>query len=91
MSKRLTVHPKAYLTSKRNVTTGLRSRTKILFALEKGRKSAGEVAKEVALSYKCVTYHLNAMRKDRLVDKFRTTKPFIWALTSFGQQELPMQ
>jgi predicted transcriptional regulator len=91
MSKRLTVHPKAYLTSRRNVATGLRSRTKILFVLENGRKSAGEVAKEAALSYKCVTYHLNAMRKDRLVDRIRTTKPFSWVLTSFGQQELPMQ
>ena len=91
MSKRLTVHPKAYLTSRRNVVTGLRSRTKILLALEKGRKTATELAKEAALSYNCVTYHLNAMRKDRLVAKIRTTKPFSWALTSFGQQELPMQ
>jgi predicted transcriptional regulator len=85
------VHPKAYLRSKRNVTTGLRSRTKILFALERGQKSAREVAKDAALSYDCVAYHLNAMRKDRLVDKHRKTKPFTWGLTSFGQQELPIQ
>jgi predicted transcriptional regulator len=91
MSKTLTLHPKAYLTSKRNVRAGLVSRTKILLALEKGRRNAGEVAKEAALSYDCVAYHLKAMRKDRLVDRLTKTRPFTWGLTPFGQQKLPIQ
>jgi len=91
MSKTLTLHPKAYLISKRNVKAGLISRTKILLALEKGQKPAAEVAKEVALSYDCVAYHLHAMKKDRLVDKMTSGKPFAWGLTPFGQQRLPSQ
>ena len=91
MAKTLTLHPKAYLTSKRNVKTGLVSRTKILLALERGRKSAGDIAKEATLSYECVAYHLKTMKKDRLVDKVTKTRPFAWGLTPFGQQKLPTQ
>ena len=89
MAMTLTLHPKAYLTSKRNVKAGLVSRTKILLALERGQKSAGDVAKEATLSYECVAYHLKTMKKDRLVDKVTKTRPFTWGLTPFGQQKLP--
>jgi len=85
------LHPKAYLTSKRNVRAGLVSRTKILLALEKQGMRAGDIAKEAALSYECVTYHLKAMRKEHLVDKITKTKPFMWRLTPFGQQRLPIE
>jgi predicted transcriptional regulator len=91
MSKRLTLHPKAYLTSRRNVRAGLISRTRILLALEKGQKSARDIAKEATLSYNCVAYHLKALRKDRLVDRLTKTKPFTWGLTPFGQQKLTSQ
>ncbi len=89
MSKRPTLHPKAYLTSKRNVRAGLISRSKILLALEKDRKSASAIAREAALSYECVTYHLKTMKKERLVDKLAKGRPFAWGLTPFGQQKLP--
>lgn len=89
MVKAPALHPKAYLTSKRNVKAGLVSRTKILFVLEKGRRSASEIAKETALSYECVAYHLVTMKKDRLVDRGATKRPFAWSLTPFGQQKLP--
>jgi predicted transcriptional regulator len=88
MSKTLTLHPKAYLISRRNVRAGLISRTKILLVLEKGRRSVRDVAKETALSYNCVTYHLKAMKKDHLVDKMTKMRPFTWSLTPFGQQRL---
>jgi len=91
MPKALTLHPKAYLMSKRNVKAGLISRTKILTTLERGRSNASAVAKETALSYDCVSYHLNAMKKDRLVDKITKNRPFTWELTPFGQQKLPTQ
>jgi predicted transcriptional regulator len=88
MSKRLTLHPKAYLTSKRNVKAGLISRSKILLALEKDRKRASAIAKEASLTYQCVTYHLKTMKKERLVDKLTKDRPFTWSLTPFGQQKL---
>lgn len=89
MPKPPVLHPKAYLTSKRNVKAGLVSRSKILVVLEKGRKSASAIAKESALSYDCVAYHLKALRRERLVDRLTKTKPFTWGLTPFGQQKLP--
>jgi predicted transcriptional regulator len=91
MPNTLTLHPKAYLTSKRNVKAGLVARTKILFVLEKGKKSAGSIAKEATLSYDCVAYHLKTMKKDRLVDRVAKTRPFTWGLTPFGQQRLLSQ
>lgn len=91
MPKNVSLHPKAYLKSKRNVRAGLISRSKILQALEKGRKSTNDIAKETSLSYECVAYHLRAMRKDRLVDKVSKTKPFTWQVTPYGQQRLSTQ
>jgi predicted transcriptional regulator len=90
MPKKMNLHPKAYLRSKRNVQAGLISRTKIIQMLEKGRRSTRHIAKETSLSYECVAYHLNTMRRDRLVDRSSKTKPFTWALTPFGQQRLAM-
>jgi predicted transcriptional regulator len=89
MSKRPALHPKAYLTSKRNMKAGVISRSKILIVLEREHKNARAIAKESALSYECVTYHLKAMKKERLVDKLTKEKPFTWGLTPFGQQKLP--
>jgi predicted transcriptional regulator len=89
MPKAAALHPKAYLTSKRNVKAGLISRSKILTVLEKERKSASTIAKESALSYECVIYHLTSLRKERLVDRLTKTRPFTWGLTPFGQQKLP--
>ena len=89
MPKAPAFHPKAYLTSKRNVKAGLISRSKILVVLEREQKSASAIAKEASLSYECVTYHLKALKKERLVDKLTKTKPFTWGVTPFGQQKLP--
>ena len=89
MSKRLTLHPKAYLTSKRNMKAGVISRSKILLVLEREHKNASAIAKESMLSYECVTYHLKTMKKERVVDRLTKEKPFTWGLTRFGQQKLP--
>ncbi|MGA2791014.1 MAG: winged helix-turn-helix domain-containing protein [Candidatus Bathyarchaeia archaeon] len=89
MPKAPAFHPKAFLTSKRNVKAGLISRSKILVVLERERKSASAIAKEASLSYECVMYHLKALKKERLVDKLTKTKPFTWGFTPFGQQKLP--
>jgi predicted transcriptional regulator len=89
MAKRVPLHPKAYLTSRRNVRAGLVARSKILLALEKDRRSAPQIVKEAGLSYACVTYHLRTMKKERLVERISGRKPFAWGLTPFGQQKLP--
>ena len=83
------LHPKAYLTSKRNVKAGLVSRSKILDALENEKKSASSIARETNLSYECVVYHLLIMKKDHLVERFTRAKPYAWGLTPYGQQKLP--
>ena len=65
------------------------SRSKILLVLEKDPKNAPQIVKEAGLSYACVTYHLKALKKDRLVERVSNRKPFAWGLTPFGQQKLP--
>ena len=81
------MHPKAYLASKRNVRAGLRARSKILFVLEEAKRRASEISKQSGLSYECVVYHLRSMRKERLVER-SGRRPYLWALTKFGQQRL---
>jgi predicted transcriptional regulator len=81
------MHPKSYLATKRNVKAGLRARSKILFVLEEAKRRAPEISKRSGLGYHCVVYHLRSMRKERLVERSRQ-RPFLWALTRFGQQRL---
>ena len=81
------MHPKAYLATKRNVKTGLRARSKILFVLEETKRSASDIAKRSSLGYDCIIYHLRSMRKERLVERTRQ-RPYVWTLTRFGQQRL---
>jgi len=81
------MHPKAYLATKRNVKTGLRSRSKILFVLEEAKRGASDISKRSGLGYDCVIYHLRSMKKERLIERSRQ-RPYVWALTMFGQQRL---
>jgi predicted transcriptional regulator len=81
------VHPKAYLSTKRNVKAGLRARSKILFILEETKRGASDISKRSGLGYDCITYHLRSLRKERLVERSRQ-RPYVWALTRFGQQRL---
>jgi len=84
---KLEMHPKAHLTTKRNVKAGLRARSRILFVLEEMKKPASEVAKASGLGYDCATYHLRSMMKERIVERSKQ-RPYIWAITRFGQQRL---
>mgnify|MGYP001080111302 CR=1 FL=1 len=81
------IHPKAYLASKRNVKAGLRSRSKILFLLERAKTGASDISKQSGLGYACVVYHLRSMRKEHLVER-SGQRPYVWAVTKFGQQWL---
>jgi predicted transcriptional regulator len=82
------IHPKAFLTLKRNVKAGLIARTKIIFSLETGNKKVNEIREETGLTYSCIVYHLKSLRREKLVSCSRGKKPYHWSLTAFGQQKL---
>jgi len=82
------IHPKAYLTTIRNMKRGLISRTKIIIALEPEEKTASQICKDAHLTYPCVTHHLRALRKEKLIKISGIKKPYRWTLTKAGQQRL---
>lgn len=84
---KLEMHPKAHLTTKRNVKAGLRARSKILFVLEEARRGVSDISKKSGLGYSCVIYHLRSMRKECLVER-TGRRPYTWTITKFGQQRL---
>ncbi|MBS7643542.1 winged helix-turn-helix transcriptional regulator [Candidatus Bathyarchaeota archaeon] len=81
-------HPKARLTKRRNIRTGLSTRTKILIALEKGEKHAKEVAVLANVSYHTVIHHLRLLEDEKIARRKGERKPFLWELTGVGQQRL---
>jgi DNA-binding transcriptional ArsR family regulator len=80
-------HPKAYLTNRRNMERGLVSRTKILESIERKAGCISGIAKDTGLSYASVTYHLRALKAEGIVEAVGR-RPFLWRLTSLGQQKL---
>lgn len=82
------VHPKAYLTTRRNVSTGLRTRTKIIESIERQAAQVNKIAKDTGLSHGSIRYHLRILRKERIVEPAGWGRPSTWRLTSFGQQQL---
>jgi predicted transcriptional regulator len=82
-----TYHPNAYLANLRNIRRGLRARTKVLNALEKGSGDAKTVAQEAALHYSVVMHHLKLLQSERIVRR-AVGKPSVWTLTGAGQKRL---
>ena len=80
-------HPNAYLTNIRNVTRGLRARTRILYVLEKKSAVAKTIVKEAGLSYGVVLHHLKLLMADDIVDR-KGGRPYSWTLTGLGQKRL---
>jgi predicted transcriptional regulator len=87
MMARNEMHPKARLATKRNVKAGLRARSKILFVLEEAKRGVSDISKRSGLGYDCVIYHLRSMKKERLIERSKH-RPYVWALTMYGQQRL---
>ena len=71
----------------RNVTAGLRARTKIIIALEKISNHARFLAKNTSLSYFVVLHHLKLLEREGIV-KRKGKRPYYWLLTGFGQKQL---
>jgi predicted transcriptional regulator len=81
------MHPNAYLKNNRNVSCGLMARTKILILLEKQSNSASKIAKQTALSYGVVVYHLSLLKNEGTVGR-KGRKRFVWLTTDLGQKRL---
>lgn len=81
-------HPKAYLKSKRNVSTGLRTRTLIIESISKKPSQIKGIANETNLSYRSVAYHVKTLKKENILTSSTRKKPLVWKLTRFGQQKL---
>ncbi|MGA3058806.1 MAG: ArsR family transcriptional regulator [Candidatus Bathyarchaeia archaeon] len=71
----------------RNVSSGLKARTKILEALESKPSDAARIAKEVALSYSVVMHHLHLLAKEGTVNR-KGHRPYYWESTGLGQKRL---
>lgn len=82
-----TLHPNAYLKNIRNVHSGLVARTKILALLEKQGFNASKIAKETALSYGVVMYHLRLLKNEGTVER-KGNKRYVWLATGLGQKRL---
>jgi hypothetical protein len=80
-------HPNAYLKNVRNVTAGLKARTKILQTLDHDASSAPRLAKENSLSYNVVVYHLRLLANEGIVNR-KGSRPYCWMPTGFGQKRL---
>jgi hypothetical protein len=81
------MHPNAYLKNTRNVRCGLVARTKILVLLEEQNSSASKIAKQTALSYGVVVYHLKLLKNEGTVGR-KGLKRFVWLATGLGQKRL---
>lgn len=80
-------HPKAFLSTKRNVKLGLTARTRIIQALENKNANAKGISDLTGLSYKVVFHHLRLLEIEGVVNR-KGVKPFVWELTGVGQQRL---
>jgi predicted transcriptional regulator len=81
------LHPNAYLRNVRNVSSGLRARTKILETLESKPCNAVRIAKEASLSYSVVMHHLRLLEKEGIVHR-KGRRPYYWVSTGLGQKRL---
>jgi len=82
-----TIHPKAFLSKRKNVIRGLVARTKIAKSLERSAMSVADIARATGLSKRRVAYHLAALRMEKLAVPSKK-RPVSWTLTQYGQQAL---
>ncbi|MGZ4850621.1 MAG: ArsR family transcriptional regulator [Candidatus Bathyarchaeia archaeon] len=71
----------------RNVSSGLRARTKILQTLEHSPSAAARIAKENSLSYSVVRHHLRLLEDEGIVHR-KGGRPYCWMSTGLGQKRL---
>ena len=81
------MHPNAYLEHVRNVSSGVKARTKIMEALESKPCNALKLAKEGSLSYSVVMHHLRLLENEGIVQR-TGRRPYYWLSTGLGQKRL---
>ncbi len=81
------MHPNAYLKCVRNVSSGLKTRTKILEALESKPCDGAGIAKKASLSYSVVMHHLRLLENEAIVHR-KGRRPYYWVSTGLGQKRL---
>ncbi len=80
-------HPKAFLSSTRNIRPGLIVRTRIVLLLERETANAKFIAKKTELSYGAILHHLRLMEGESILVR-KGNRPHFWELTGVGQQRL---
>ena len=81
-------HPNAYLERRRNVIAGLKTRTKILNALDdRGTLTVKEIEELAVLTPPVSRHHLRLLEAERIV-KRRGKRPYKWRSTGKGQKRL---
>ena len=83
----MSVHPKAFLSHRKNVREGVSTRSRIIMVLERKPLSAKAIAKETGISYSVALHHLRLLEEERIVRR-EGGKPYIWKLTGIGQLRL---
>ena len=81
------MHPNAYLQNVRNVSSGLKARTKILQTLESKPSAASGIAVEATLTYSVVMHHLRLLENEGIVNR-KGRRPHYWVVTGLGQKRL---
>jgi predicted transcriptional regulator len=81
------LHPNAYLEHVRNVSSGVKARTKILETLESKPSDAVSIAKVTSLSYSVVLHHLRLLENESIVHR-KGHRPYNWVSTGLGQKRL---
>jgi DNA-binding transcriptional ArsR family regulator len=80
-------HPNAYLSTIRNIRRGLKARTQVLGAIEKGAADARAVADGTGMRYGVAVHHLKLLQKEGIVER-KGSRPSTWTLTGIGQKRL---
>ena len=71
----------------KNVSRGLKARTKILNVLEKHSVGVSHIAKEANMHYEVATHHLKLLRLEGIVER-KGRRPYAWSVTGLGQKRL---
>jgi len=80
-------HPKAFLLRTKNISSGLKARTKIAELLEESPLDVALISEKSGLSYSSILHHLHLMEKEFIVAR-SGKKPYKWRLTGVGQKRL---
>ena len=86
--RKIELDPKAILKNKRNIFKGLKTRTFILKTIKKAPLSAQEIAEKIGRSYTATFNHLHALLKEKILEREKVGRKYIWTITGMGQEEI---